>query len=424
MKTLLALLLAVAGAAVPASPGVAAEDCFGMAPTIVGTDDQATLTGTPGPDVVVSGGATDVDTLAGDDTVCLTGDTYRLDAGDGNDRVYGIEATGYHSVDLGQGSDTYTGGGPQGVSVRAGDGAGSPPSPEADVIMTGLGPDEVTSGKDGLENPDHVLTGDGPDTITVRGHLPDSLDPAAGRDTLRLTSELGGAWRINNAVGKIVHNGVAMAAPSFTRFDLAHLRYDSLRFRGGAADEVVDVVNLSGRTGNGPFSARMGQGDDRIVAHATDPGPFVGGGGDDGIEVAAYRTIRKPDSFSADLVSDTFTLRGFDPVRIATLENFTVSDAPGAVVKGDGGDNVLTALGCAVVVDGRGGDDRISGGFAKSCFTDSSAPGLTAYGGAGADRLEGSITRDRLFGGPGPDRADGSTGRDTCVAEIRVSCEP
>ena len=48
------------------------QSCFGRVPTIVGTPGQ-NLEGTDGPDVVLSNGAANVDTLGGDDLVCVSG---------------------------------------------------------------------------------------------------------------------------------------------------------------------------------------------------------------------------------------------------------------------------------------------------------------------------------------------------------------
>ena len=75
---LLALLLASSssGAVLSPQPTSSAvnesELCFGQVPTIVGTPGE-NLEGTDGPDVVLSNGAPYVDTLGGDDLVCVTG---------------------------------------------------------------------------------------------------------------------------------------------------------------------------------------------------------------------------------------------------------------------------------------------------------------------------------------------------------------
>ncbi len=72
----------------------AAETCQGQPATIVGTFLQRDLTGTEGPDVVVTNGAIGVKTLGGDDLVCVTDEPGRrngghLDTGAGDDVVDG-----------------------------------------------------------------------------------------------------------------------------------------------------------------------------------------------------------------------------------------------------------------------------------------------------------------------------------------------
>ena len=47
----------------------------------------------------------------------------------------------------------------------------------------------------------------------------------------------------------------------------------------------------------------------------------------------------------------------------------------------------------------------------------------TLVGGAGDDRLSGSIYADLLVGGPGFDRVDGFGGGDRCDAEVEKRCE-
>ncbi|CAA9412630.1 hypothetical protein [uncultured Nocardioides sp.] len=70
--SLLTLALGATLLAVPASPAAAAPTCRGEAATLVGSEG-ATLTGTEGRDVVVTDAAVAVDTLGGDDLVCITG---------------------------------------------------------------------------------------------------------------------------------------------------------------------------------------------------------------------------------------------------------------------------------------------------------------------------------------------------------------
>ena len=98
----------------------AGETCRGEAATIVGSGPA--VTGTDGRDVVVSDGATDIDTLGGDDLICVVPGatnpwvptTVDVDAGAGDDVVdtSTVRPTpGTFIVVLGAGADTYVGGG-------------------------------------------------------------------------------------------------------------------------------------------------------------------------------------------------------------------------------------------------------------------------------------------------------------------------
>jgi Ca2+-binding RTX toxin-like protein len=69
-----AVLIGVFTVTAPAAQ--AAETCFGLTPTIVGTPGGDTLIGTEGPDVIVGlGGADDIRALGGDDVVCAGANT-------------------------------------------------------------------------------------------------------------------------------------------------------------------------------------------------------------------------------------------------------------------------------------------------------------------------------------------------------------
>ena len=79
-----ALLVSVSGAALPAT---AAAECRGRPATIVGSPGED-IVGTAGPDVIVTNGAASVDALGGNDYICGAV-TYQVQAGPGNDHVYG-----------------------------------------------------------------------------------------------------------------------------------------------------------------------------------------------------------------------------------------------------------------------------------------------------------------------------------------------
>ena len=138
----------------------AGETCQGQPATIVGTFLQQDLTGTEGPDVVVTNGATVVKTLGGDDLVCVTDEPgrrlgVRLDTGPGDDVVDGTFTLADIEAVLGSGSDTYSGS-PARDQVVTGDGT---VDNEQDIVSSGVGSsatnagDQVESGSRGCPTP-------------------------------------------------------------------------------------------------------------------------------------------------------------------------------------------------------------------------------------------------------------------------------
>ncbi|MGA8255515.1 MAG: hypothetical protein WB767_02975 [Nocardioides sp.] len=88
-----------------------ARTCQGATATMVGGPGIATVQGTPGDDVIVSNGS-DVEAGAGDDRICLTGDTLSIKAGSGDDSVtlpLGAPGAEERSTSVGgRGRDTIT----------------------------------------------------------------------------------------------------------------------------------------------------------------------------------------------------------------------------------------------------------------------------------------------------------------------------
>lgn len=139
---LLGIALAALLWPLPAMAAPSPETCFGLVPTIPGTQSDDVLTGTPGPDVIAGGGGNDViDGGGGDDLLCGGSGNDEIRGGDGNDRIDGGEGE--------------------------------------DILRGGLGDDQIDGGN-GL---DEIHGEDGADTL-LGGNAKDTLFGGAGNDTL------------------------------------------------------------------------------------------------------------------------------------------------------------------------------------------------------------------------------------------------
>ena len=416
----------VAAAFVPSYVAASAgETCQGQAATHVGTPG-AELVGTAAADVIVTNGASKVFALDGDDLICITGRTFDTSAGFGDDVVDGSgasKATGA-GADLGGGSDTYLGSaGFDDVNAGDNDDVRRGQVPGTDVIDTAGGGDLVRVGADGVASDDQVRLGAGRDLVEVRGGVPTTLDGGAGRDSIRMRNGVPADWRVDGESGVFVVNGSAMPpASSFSAYDFTLLRWSSLKFRGGPKAEQLYAQKLSFVVKDGPLSARMGGGNDKIEVRTGHTGPFNGGAGRDTIDVANESNRDLGGLFTADLTRDRYRLGDTKAVGIKGIENLHAGSFDSAVVIGDSRANRLQVSGCDMKVYGGAGDDYLSGFQSKPCV-EVGGRGVSAYGQDGNDMLDGSNIADVLVGGPGFDVARARDGRDRCVAERRFDCE-
>jgi Ca2+-binding RTX toxin-like protein len=169
MKTKLTLLISITllAAAFAAPSDAAAAKCFGKTATIVGTNGNDRINGTPGKDVIVAKDGNDtIQSKAGDDLVCL---------GDGND--FAGTSRGFDKIDGAAGEDEIHGGGFQ----------GRPDPGDGDTIIGGPGDDfldgtrgelddriEGGDGNDYIQGGEWAHGGDGDDEIYAEGHVNDN----------------------------------------------------------------------------------------------------------------------------------------------------------------------------------------------------------------------------------------------------------
>ena len=400
---------------------VAPDTCLGQAVTIIGTPG-ADLVGTDGADVVVTNGAGTVRTLGGDDLVCITADTRTVDAGPGNDTVDAGEQPARDTTTLGAGDDTYTGG--DGFDFVLTEPLGiEGPDDGVDRVDTGPGGAVVSSGSEGLPNPDVIVMGtadEGANKVFWRGRQA-GADAAilfgSGRAVLYISDVYDPRrWIIDGRRGRVTVGASSVVgwSGSVNRFAVdvyePHEVQDVV-FRGSDADESLHI--------RGPvlLDARMAGGDDTayLGCGSTQPGSSVElGGGWDALLVNLFPCDRAKRVVRLD------RHRLLPGVRGGGVEVLTVS-ARHFRVHGDDHDNVIqVGRGCEGVVHGGGGDDRLLPGDGRGCPRDA---GSRLYGDRGDDELTGTSFDDLLVGGRGRDEAAGRGGTDRCLAEITSSCE-
>lgn len=283
--------------------------CFGLPPTIVGTNGNDKLFGTPGPDVIVGRGGHDlIQGGDGDDVICGGGFTDYLIGGPGNDRLHG-----------GQDSDTLVGG----------------------------------EGNDRLRRMGIGFGGDGNDVIGTTGRSSSAL-PGPGDDVV-LNSRLGSVSFLF-APGPIDVSLVSGVATGEGTDQLEGIDF----LTGSEYDDTIegdDTQNfLYGRGGNDTITGLGlqdwidgGPGDDELD-----------GGGDGEIgDLDLLSLLESPVGADASLSRGTSTGPGND--TIVEFEHLWGS-AFDDVLEGDDGPNIIAATLGSDHVLGLDGDDTIHGG--------------------------------------------------------------
>jgi Ca2+-binding RTX toxin-like protein len=430
VASLVTAVLAASG-----SPSVAADapTCDGQAATIVGDGSRATITGTEGPDVIVSNGAGRVDARGGDDTVCVTGNVSEVDFdvkvfdGTGDDVVIDQatlvpDAPGVIgaplTVSLVEGGDRFVGN-DVGELVLARSGA--------DTIETGGGGDTVVVGSQesgAPGRPDFTGRVDvggagsvtvGPDTGPAATFVTDGSAPAG--ISLGYDVPTTGSWSIDVPAGTVSLDGdLAFRVEGFRSYSWFLWRVDS--FVGTSGDDVVNAAHLG--------DAVLGDGADRVVAPHVD-GPVDAGAGPDLVQVG------RPDPGTAPLLTGG---DGQDSLQLSGTGGVTLDEGTGVVAyddqpethqlagfedllvradrltyDGTSGPDRLLVDACRVVVRTGDGDDHVSATTRIGpdyedgrCRTRAT---LDVDLGDGADRLDAApFQRSTVRGGPGPDVVD------------------
>lgn len=394
-------------------PALSAADA--LAPTAICQGRPATITanggpvtGTEGDDVIATVGKVTVTALGGDDLVCADEGT----------------------VDLGAGDDSFVGGA-NGITID-GDGRGK------DTITTkgSYGDDVVISGADGEPNLDVIDLGPGEDRLEMRLPAGSNVDADLGGssfhvDTIRVigADTASGEWAID--YGTVVHDGETLA--TLKRVTVVELAFGPAAHTTVTGTSKKDSVEIYG----GDVDVDLGAGSDEVARNgrfSTGPvtGTIDGGPGTD-----RFMLFDDDATFRGDLVTGRVTAAD-DVLEVHDFrEVFTV--ARDVVLRGSPAREDLTAWGCLVDIDGRGGNDwmtvsrenklhctqrrAVLRGGAGRDYLWGDDWSVRMEGGPGNDFMFGGGRNDVLIGGPGYDKADGSTGRDVCRTEWRRFCE-
>lgn len=179
----LPLLFVGNGSRAGAQPSEAWPVCFDLPATIVGTEGDDVLFGTPGPDVIVGGDGNDViRARGGDDFVC---------GGDGDDTIYGAVGADYLDGEAGddkisgRGGADWIDGGPGQDLINGGGGDDWINGGDGDDSVFGRGGNDRLTGVDGQ---DRMRGGSGDDVI-VGGAGADSTRGGPGSDTCEISPE-------------------------------------------------------------------------------------------------------------------------------------------------------------------------------------------------------------------------------------------
>lgn len=415
-----AVVTALAGLVVgplgaPVSVAIAAPMCQGKEATIVADSSQQYLTGTEGDDIIVSNYGIYVESLGGDDTICLTGGGAY--AGAGNDSVIVTGTTGV-SVVLGAGDDRFIGGpGTDYVDYGA-----SPEGQERsgnDTIKTAAGSDWVRSGWRNEPNRDAIDLGPGNDTVTVtvRRNAGISFTGGRGRDFIAIRGR-DASLGLDLARGLLTRRGARIG--SLTGFDMYSVHVwkpAAVTVLGSKRADWVDVAARAARVdlrGGNDLFGLSGPARGAVEVHAS------GGSGVDSIVSGGGQSLL------VDLPHGVIRLLSGAPDGVMTAEVSGFEDVGAysrqTTVIGDEGPNTIRTYGCPSRVQAGAGDDIVvftSKGEEspqQDCFGEIS-------GGPGDDLLVGSHVDDVLLGDHGRDEARGRGGTDMCVAELELTCE-
>jgi Ca2+-binding RTX toxin-like protein len=359
------LLLAGIAATIPVQASAVRPKCFGKTATIVGTNGQDELRGTPKGDVIVAKGGDDlVESRGGVDRICLGRGFDFAAAGPGDDRIAGGRAIDFME------------GGPGDDLINGGRGVGDHTLYERTThrIVANLKKQKVTGqGNDKLSSVDSVHSGSGNDLLIGTNEFND-LTAFEGNDVIRAFD---GDDYTNGGAG----DDTTAAGPGFDVIDFGFSNetsgvvaslvtgtstgFGNDTFTGGEA-LVGTMFNDVLEGDDGPNDLIGFEGDDTLSALGDDDLIGAGGGNDTvdgGGGLDFYCPIcdsDPPSGITVDIAAGTATdANGTD--TLAGVESSGGTDGNDDL-NGDGGTNALVSFAGDDAVDTGAGDDLADGG--------------------------------------------------------------
>ena len=429
-----------------ATGGHAAGDTISNFENITGSAFDDTLIGSASGNNISGGG--------GDDDITIIGNSNTIDGDAGDDIIHMNVFSSSNSIDGGAGTDTFDISGlssgyivnlPSEFFSTSG-GAGFSVLSNFENIVGSSGNDLITgdAGDNVLEGglgDDIVNGGDGDDVLVDADMISnvDTYDGGAGSDTYRNEFLFAATVTFSLLTGE-----QTLASTTYDTF----ANIENLEISGSATiigdhdDNILTGLSLFGdndiQGNDGDDIINAGGGDDTIDGGAGSD-TIDAGGGDDIITFAATGTSggniddndggAGTDTFvinniftnqhAVDLTAGTFvfgdltggTLRG----TLTNIENLTVSG--GVDMRGDGGDNVLTATGTLLSdsndIEGMGGDDTIIAGGGND--TINAGEGYDSVDAGDGDDVITDTENSAPLAGLNNDSYDGGLGTDTLV---------
>lgn len=348
--------------------------------------------------------------------------TVEVDAGAGNDRVEAAAERWSSYIELGPGADTFVASNAAAHSVVTGLVVDRTlTDSEADVVRITSGTGVVTTGQEGLDNPDAIEIAGGGVFWSGRQVAPGSV--IAGTDSHLHLASSGVEVELDARAGDMTSADTSLTFSGFTDFTVStEARKGNFSFRGSHRDESLTLL--------APMAydryVVMGGGDDEYTSTslgATDSW-VRGSGGWDSLPLILPEYDVRTDMWR----SQVFATKGGTTTvaRTGSFEDLRLA-AKRAEVNGTRHGEKIVVAACRATVSAAAGQDFVAfaGGIDGDAWTtpDCSSHRAAAYGGRGDDTLLGGRGNDRLIGGRGNDLVEGQGGRDACQGEKRRTCE-